>query len=48
MSKLDTINGKIRQGSPNPANAKDKPKPKDRKIKEVEKKRPFWKRDWKK
>jgi len=46
MSKLDTINGKIRQGSPNPANAKDKPK--DRKIKEVEKKRPFWKRDWKK
>ena len=48
MSKLDILSGRIRQGSPNPANTKDKPKSKSKDSKEVEKKRPFWKRDWKK
>ena len=48
MSKLDLINGKIKQGSPNPYNIKEEDKPRKRDVKDVKKKRPFWKRDWKK
>jgi len=46
VSKLDLINGRIKQGSENPAYAKRKEES-DKKRKSKEK-RPYWKKDWRK
>jgi hypothetical protein len=51
MSKLDELSGRIRQGSDNPFNKKKVItfiNRKRRESKEDGRKRPFWKRDWKK
>ena len=44
MSKLDEINGRVRQGNPNPAIKK----PRKREAKDYEAKRPLWRGDWRK
>ena len=47
MSKLDEINGRVKQGGTNPATTREV-KPKKRESKDSTAKRPLWKSDWRK